>query len=125
MSTIQVLQKDALAEGASSPGITRNRAFEGKSVQVLRSRADPGTVSGWHNHGDHTVYGYVVSGTARLESGSGGRDAVTLGAGDFFTVPPHTIHRESNPSPTEELEVILFLKGTGPTVYNVEGPNPA
>ncbi|HBY93297.1 MAG: cupin domain-containing protein [Ardenticatenaceae bacterium] len=121
MSKLQAVQKDALTEAASSPGITRDLAFKGEGLVVLRSRVDPGTVSGWHHHGDYTVYGYVVSGTARLESGPGGRDAITVGPGGFFSVPPHTVHREMNPSATEGGEVILFLQGTGPTVVNVEG----
>jgi quercetin dioxygenase-like cupin family protein len=125
MSRVQVLRKEALPEGASSPGIVRHRAFEGDGLVVLRSRAEPGTVSGWHNHGDYWVYGYIVAGTARFESGPGGRDAASVGPGDFFAVPPHTVHRESNPSPTESLEVILFLRGTGATVLNVEGREPA
>jgi quercetin dioxygenase-like cupin family protein len=125
MAKIQALHKDSLLEGASSPGITRHRAFEGEGLLILRSRAQPGAVSGWHNHGDYAVYGYIVTGTARFESGPGGKDAVVVGPGDFFAVPPHTVHREINPSPSEDLEVILFLRGTGPTVLNVEGPEPA
>ncbi len=125
MSKLQALQKDALTEGASSPGLTRHLAFKDEGLQVLRSCVDPGTVSGWHHHGDYTVYGYVVSGTVRLEGGPGGRDAISVDAGGFLYVPPHTVHREINPSSTEGGEVILFLQGTGPTVVNVEGPAPA
>ena len=124
MAKIQILEQGALPKGASSPGITRHRAFEGEGLKVLHSHADPDTVSGWHNHGDYYVYGYVVSGTARFESGPGGTDAVSAGTGDFFAVPPHTVHREINPSSTKDQEVILFLQGTGPTVSNVEGPDP-
>jgi quercetin dioxygenase-like cupin family protein len=36
---------------------------------VVRSRVDPGVVSGWHHHGDYGIYGYVVSGSARFEDG--------------------------------------------------------
>jgi hypothetical protein len=44
---------------------------------------------------------------------------------DFFHVPPHTTHRESNPSVDEMGEMILFVLGTGPMVANVEGPEEA
>jgi quercetin dioxygenase-like cupin family protein len=125
MSKVQVLSNDALPEAPSSPGLTRHRAFEDDGLKVLHSCAEPGTVSGWHNHGDYEVYGYVVSGTARLETGPGGRDSFSADAGDFFTVPPHTVHRELNSSDTDDLEVLLVLRGTGPTVYNVEDPAPA
>jgi quercetin dioxygenase-like cupin family protein len=125
MPTIQALAKDTLSESPSSPGITRHLAFKGEDYLVLRSRTEPGTVSGWHHHGDHEVYGYVASGSASFETGPGGTDAVFIGSGGFFHVPPNTVHREINPSATEGNEVILFLVGTGPLVDNVEGPDHA
>ena len=125
MSKLESLTPEALASGPSSPGITRGLAFEGEGCRVLRSRAAPGTTSGWHHHGDYDVYGYVVSGTVRLESGAGGKDAISIGPGGFLHVPSKTIHREINPSSDEGAEVILFLRGTGQSVVNVEGPNPA
>jgi uncharacterized RmlC-like cupin family protein len=100
-------------------------AFQGGGFLVLRARADPGVSSGWHHHGDHDVYGFMVAGTARFESGAGGRDVVSVGPGDFFHVPAHTIHRDVNPSTTEGQEVILFLKGVGPMAVNVDGPEQA
>jgi quercetin dioxygenase-like cupin family protein len=124
MAKIRAVQRDALTEGQASPGIARDLAFKTDEAQVIRSRVHPGTVSGWHNHANHTVYGYVVSGTARLDSGPGGRDAVSIGPGGFFIVPPNTVHREVNPSPTQEGEVILFLTGTGSMTVNVDGPDP-
>jgi quercetin dioxygenase-like cupin family protein len=122
MSTIQAVREDALSWGSSSPGIARHLAFQGEGFQVIRSRIAAGALSGWHHHEDYEVCGYVVSGTARLESGPEGRDVVTLHAGDFLHVPAHTVHRESNPSPNERGEVILFMRGTGPMVANVAGP---
>jgi uncharacterized RmlC-like cupin family protein len=124
MAKVQVVHKDALPTASASPGIVRNLAFNGDGCVVLRSRADPGAASGWHNHGDYNVYGYVVSGSGRIESGPGGRISVSLASGDFLSVPPHTVHRETNASSTEPLEVILFLRGTGSTVFNEEGPEP-
>jgi quercetin dioxygenase-like cupin family protein len=125
MGKIEGLKKDALPEGLSTPGITRHLAFKGDGFQVVRSRVEPGRVSDWHRHEDYDVYGYVVSGAIRFESGPEGKDVVSIGRGDFFHVPPHTTHRESNPSPDEGQEVILFLQGTGPLVVNVEGPEEA
>lgn len=122
MSKIESLPRHALSAGPSSPGITRHLAFEGEGFRVLRARTEPGTVSGWHHHGDFHVRGYIVSGTVRFESGPGGRDAVEVGPGDFFHVPPRVVHRDVNPSADEGQEVILFLTGTGPMVVNVDGP---
>ncbi|MGE5303280.1 MAG: cupin domain-containing protein [Alphaproteobacteria bacterium] len=123
MSKIQVLRSNALSEAPSSPSINRHLAFKDERNLVLRSRTTPGAISGWHHHGDYDVYGYLVSGSVRFESGPQGKDAVSLGRGDFFHVPPHTVHREVNPSADEGQEVILFLCGTGPAVVNVNGPD--
>jgi len=123
MPKIQALQKEALSEAPSSPGITRHFAFKGEGFLVVRASTKPGTVSGWHHHGDYDVYGYVVSGSVRFENGPGGRDVVSVGSGDFFHVPPHTVHRDVNPSSDKGQEVILFLRGIGPMVVNVEGPD--
>jgi quercetin dioxygenase-like cupin family protein len=125
MVKISALQKDALSEAPGSPGITRHLTFRGEGFMVVRSRVDPGVVSGWHHHGGYDIYGYVVSGSARFENGPGGRDAISVDPGDFFEVPAHTVHRDVNRSTTEGQEVILFLRGSGPMVVNVEGPEPA
>jgi len=87
---------------------------------VLRARTEPSTVSGWHHHADYDVYGYIVSGAVRFESNAGTEDNVSLGPGDFFHVSPHTVHRESNPSPREPNEVIPFVRGTGSLVFNID-----
>jgi quercetin dioxygenase-like cupin family protein len=125
IANIRALENDSLSEAPGSPGIARHLAFKGDDFLVVRSRADPGVVSGWHHHGDYDVYGYIVRGSARFENGPGGRDAITVGPGDFFHVPARTVHRDVNPSGREGQEVILFLRGSGPMVINVEGPDPA
>jgi uncharacterized RmlC-like cupin family protein len=124
MGRIRALGKDTLADAAGSPGIARHRAFVGDGFQVVRSRVDPGVISGWHHHGDYDVYGYIVSGNVRFEGGPGGREVISVGSGDFFHVPARTVHRDVNPSKAEGQEVILFLRGTGPMVVNVEAPDP-
>lgn len=78
--------------------------------------------SGWHHHGDHDVYGFVVSGRMRFEGGPGGRDAIEVGPGDFFHVPARMVHRDVNPSDTEGQVGVLCMVGTGPPVVNVAGP---
>lgn len=124
MDRFTALGKDALPEGPGSPGVVRDVAFKGDDVTVLRSRLEPDTMSGWHHHGEYAAYGYIVSGSSRFDSGPGGRDTSSLEAGDFFFVPPFTIHRDGNPSPSEPQEVILFLRGSGPLVTNVDAPEP-
>jgi quercetin dioxygenase-like cupin family protein len=123
MAAIQSLGGSDLQAGPGSSGIIRHLAFEGEGFRVLRSRTDPGAVSGWHHHGAHTVHGYVVSGTVRFESGPGGKDHTHVDPGGFFLVPAHTVHRDVNPSRTEGQEMILFLVGAGSMVVNVDGPD--
>jgi uncharacterized RmlC-like cupin family protein len=125
MAKIRGLEKDTLSEAPGSPGIARHLAFQGEGFMVVRSRVDPGVVSGWHHHGDYDVYGYLVSGSASFEDGRGGRDSISVGPGAFFHVPARTVHRDVNPSGREGQEVILFLRGSGPMVVNVEGPDRA
>lgn len=125
MSKIQVLPKTALTETPSSPGISRHLAFKGKDYLVVRARSEPGVTSGWHHHGEYDVYGYLVSGSARFESSDGKADAVSLSPGDFIHVPHHTVHREINPSSDEANEFVLFLRGTGPMVFNLDDPDQA
>jgi len=123
MARFEAMHKDALKEGPSSgAGVRREVAFSADGVRVLRSRGAPGATSSWHTHGDHDVYGYLVRGSARFESGAGGRESMEVEAGDFFCVPARWVHRDVNPSPTEGQEFVLFLHGDGPLVVNVDGP---
>ena len=122
MSKIERMKNSDLMESPSTPGITRQLAFQEDHLRVLRAQSEPGVTSGWHHHGDYDVYGFVASSSARFENGPGGRDSVPLETGDFFHVPPHTVHREINPSAVEKNEVILFLRGSGELVVNVDRP---
>lgn len=81
-------------------------------------------VSGWHHHGDYESHIYVVSGGLRMESGAGGQDVVDAQPGDFVFVPPHTVHREGNPT-SEESALIVIRAGSGEPVFNVEEPDQA
>jgi len=125
MTKPHVVGKDALTEApVTTSGITRHVAFQGKDFRVSRSLVAPGIVSGWHHHGTYDQYGYMVSGVARLEYGPGGHDAITIGTGDFWHTPANSIHRDVNPAATEGQVAIIFYRGTGPMVVNVEGPEP-
>lgn len=99
----------------------RLEAFADESLWMGDVHAAPGSVSGWHHHGEHSTVGRVVSGTLRFEFGSGGHESVEVGPGDYFVVPPGVVHREGNPGADEGL-VVLVRQGTGPTVINVDGP---
>lgn len=113
-----------LESGPSTLGMIRNQAFADEGVWFGEVRTEPGAVSNWHHHGDYTTYGYVVSGTVQFEFGPGGAETAQAGTGTFFRVPPKTIHWESNPNQTEQI-LIGVRVGAGPSVVNVDRPEPA
>jgi uncharacterized RmlC-like cupin family protein len=113
-----------MQEGARTPGIVRDLAFELPGVTQMRARAEPHASSDWHHHGDRDVVGYVVRGRARLEFGPGGADATEIGPGGFFHVPARLVHRDVNPG-DELQELVIAIVGDGPLVVNVDGPNAA
>lgn len=124
MSKITALRHNDLSEAPATPGIRRFLAFEGDGFLIVHSHAEPGAISAWHHHGDHEVYGFIISGSERFEFGAAGREAVLVGPGDFFHIPPHIVHRDVNPSATDEQAALLFFRGSGPVVVNVDGPSP-
>lgn len=123
MTEIKVVKKNHLQSVASTPGIMREVAFKSKNVLFVRAMTSAGDVaSGWHHHGEHDVYGYVVSGRIRFEYGTEGKNTVEAGPGDFFNVPAYTVHRDMNPNRDEGQVAIIAFVGSGPLVVNVEGP---
>lgn len=122
MEQVTAIQAHDLTPGPHTPGIQRDFAFQGDGVLVIRSKTDPGIVSGWHRHGEYHVHGYMAKGSMVLEFGHEGKESVLVEEGGFFHVPPHTTHREKNPSQTDGQEIILFLTGNGDLVQNLDGP---
>ena len=86
-----------------------------RSGRVL---TDQGATSGWHHHGEHDTVAYVVAGVFAVETAEG---LVEAAPGDFVHIPPHLVHRESNPT-EQTAEVVLVRRGTGEVVVNVDGP---
>ncbi len=121
MPRIDVVHGTDLKKGESTPGILREKAFDSDNVLVSRTRLDRGAVSGWHHHGTHDLYGFLVSGQLRLEYGPKGMEAAAVGLGDFFHIPPGLVHRDVNPDRTHDLVVVNILVGNGVSVVNVEG----
>lgn len=110
-----------LKVAAPTPGVVREIAFDLEGATLMRSRAEPNAVSGWHHHGDRDVLGYVVRGRARFEFGPGGRESTEVEQGGFFHVPAGLVHRDVNPLDQPQ-EIILSVVGAGPLVVNLDGP---
>lgn len=126
MPDIEVVRADErLVAGAdATSGITREQAVAGDGVWAGLVRAEPQRPSGWHHHGDHETYIYVLSGEISFDFGPGGVRHVEADPGSFVHVPAGVVHREVNSS-AEEGRVILVRVGSGPPVVNVIGPDPA
>jgi len=122
MSLIDIARSTELGAGYSTEGIIRKKAFESENIVFSQSQVLPGVVSGWHHHGTHHLYGYIVSGRLQLEYGVEGEKKVDLNPGDFFHVPPNLVHRDINPNMDLDLFVVNILVGTGPAVINVDSP---
>lgn len=121
---VRVVRGGALEAAPPTPGMIRKQASLAENAWAVELRTEPHTFSGWHHHGEYTTCGFLLSGQLRFEFGAGGQESVDLAPGDFFMVPPHTVHREGNPGPEEQLLVGVRI-GTGPTVINMDGPEPA
>src|SRR2546422_11581387 len=93
MPRIDVVHGTDLKKGESTPGLFREKAFQSSNVLMSRTRLERGAVSGWHHHGTHELYGFLVSGQLRLEYGPKGADAAVVGLGGFLHVPPRLLHR--------------------------------
>lgn len=122
---ISAVAPDGLIEGAPTPGLVREIAFDTDRGMLVRARAEAGVSSGWHHHGDREVLGYVVCGLVRFEFGPGGAESTDVVEGGFFHVPAGLVHRDVNPLDDTPQEVIISFVGGGPLVVNVEGPDPA
>jgi uncharacterized RmlC-like cupin family protein len=107
--------------GASTLGVNRELAFADDNRWVGYANTVPGVKSGWHHHGDHDTFIYVLRGSMELEYGPGGTTRVLAEAGDFVHVPAGTIHREGTP-PGEPAEAVVVRVGRGPAVVAVTGP---
>ena len=122
MESIQVVRRGMLDAAPPTAGMVRSQASVAEDLWVVEVRTEPHAVSGWHHHGEHTTCGFVLSGKLRCEFGPGGGDSVEVNPGEFFIVPPHTVHREGSPGAEEQVLVGVRI-GTGPTVVNVDGPD--
>lgn len=122
-SSVRIVRRevDRAAEGLATAGMSRFEAFDDGDRWVGYTTTTPGVMSGWHHHGEHDTYFYMIRGSIDLEFGAEGQERVTARAGDFVCVPAGAIHREGTPS-GEAGEAVVVRVGKGPTVFNVDGP---
>ena len=124
MSDVRVIKPEDRADTVQTAGMTREEAVTGPGFWSGMATAEPGTVSGWHHHGDHDSVVYVASGRFRVVYGPGGKEAAEAAAGDFMLIPKRTVHQEGNPG-GETSHLVGVRVGTGEVVINVDGPDPS
>ncbi|MGC2288785.1 MAG: cupin domain-containing protein [Thermoplasmata archaeon] len=122
MAEIEVIREPDLKPGDPTPGIVRRRAFDTDGLIFAQTRIAAAVVSGWHHHGGRILFGYLLSGRLRFDYGRGGKDSVEIHPGEYFRIPIGVIHRDVNPSRTEDLFVVNVLLGEGQSLVNVAGP---
>ena len=110
--------------GQEVPGMERRQQFEREGRWASWIRIESGNVTGWHHHAANDTYVYVSRGSATIEFGPGGAESVVAGAGDFFHVPPGTIHRETIGTDVDFDGFVLRI-GTAPERVDVDGPDAA
>lgn len=108
------------SRGERVSGVTREEAFSQDGAWVGTMATPAGEMSGWHHHGDHDTYAYVLSGTKLVEYADGGSRTLAAGPGDFVHLPPRLVHRDGAES--QDVEMVVFRVGTGPTLVEAEEP---
>ena len=104
-----------------TPGMRRQQAFVGEDRWVGYVSSEPGEWSGWHHHGEHDTYLYIVAGGIEFEYGEG-HERVSVNTGEFGMMPNHLVHRE-RAAAGDTAEIVLVRIGHGPsTLFNAEGP---
>ncbi|MFZ2501425.1 MAG: cupin domain-containing protein [Nocardioides sp.] len=123
MEPVRVIRAEELAESDPTPGMLRRLAFQAPGLWSGQVITAPGAVSGWHHHDTNVSSLYVVRGVLRLEC-EGIEGYLDAYAGDYVSVPAHTVHRESNPGDEPSLAVIARAGSGIPTVNVAFVPPP-
>jgi uncharacterized RmlC-like cupin family protein len=110
--------------GPSTSGMERRQLFERGGDWAGWIRTDAGVAGGWHHHGGHDSYIFVLRGTLTIDFGPNGEASVEASAGDFIFNPAHLVHRETT-HPSGDVEAFVVRVGDGPLVVNVDGPDEA
>jgi quercetin dioxygenase-like cupin family protein len=119
MTEARVVRPGDLVPGPPTPGVGRLEAFAGEDRWIGRATSEPGVTSGWHHHGQHETYFYVLAGATRLDVA--GSQPFEVRAGDFAYVPAGVVHRETSIADVT-LDAIVVRIGSGPQVFPVDAP---
>jgi len=108
----RVRAADLSGDTGQTSGMTRREAVSARTVGSQRvwmgqTHVAAHTNSGDHHHGDSETAIYVVSGHPVFVFAEDGAEVrLETSPGDYVFVPPHTPHREENPTDAEAVVVI-------------------
>ena len=114
------------ADTGQTAGMTRREAVSAQTVGAQRlwmgqTHVAPHTGSGDHHHGDSETAIHVLRGHPVFVFAEDGEEIrLTTGPGDYVFVPPHTPHREENPT-DEEAVVVIARSSQEAIVVNLPG----
>jgi uncharacterized RmlC-like cupin family protein len=111
-----------ISPAQGTPGMRREEAIAGEGFWLGLVTIDPGVTSGWHHHGEHDTYVYVLEGSLQLEFGPGGSGIADARPDDFLHIPAGVVHREGSPQGVG-LRAVVARRGSGPLTVNVDGPD--
>ncbi|PRY39372.1 putative RmlC-like cupin family protein [Geodermatophilus tzadiensis] len=107
-------------------GMSRREAISAKTVGSQRvwmgqTHVAPRTSSGDHHHGDSETAIHVLRGHPVFVFAQDDEEVrLATGPGDYIFVPPHTPHREENPT-DEEAVVVIARSSQEAIVVNLPG----
>ncbi|WP_227354990.1 cupin domain-containing protein [Haladaptatus salinisoli] len=114
---IRVVDPADVDRTAPVAGLVERTAFHVGDYRLVLFRIDEN--SSWHVR-EGAIYGWVRAGHGRIAHG--GERATDLGAGDFLSVPPATVHRYV--AGRDRLEILAVVTGD-PDVTRVAAPTTA
>jgi uncharacterized RmlC-like cupin family protein len=121
---------DLSTDTAQSEGLRRFVALSGKSVGAEKlwmgeTYASPQTVSANHHHGDSETAIYVRSGNPEFVFHDGVQEVrISAAPGDYVFIPPFLPHREENPDPNNDAEVVIARSSQEAIVVNLPALYP-
>ena len=116
-----VVSPDQGVPGPPTAGMERRQLFEREGVWAGWIGTDAGVAGGWHHHGGHDSYIYILRGSLSIDFGPDGHESVVARAGDFIFNPANIVHRETT-SEEGAVEAFVVRVGDGPQLVNVDGP---
>lgn len=85
-------------------------SIPGREIVQVLTEIPVGEESGWHIHPGEEV-GFIVAGNVRMEIKD--QDALMLGAGDGFLIPPGTPHNATDLGPETGIMLSTYIVETG------------